>query len=228
MFGDVNFQFANYTSGTILPNAMNNWLRQLSIQPCSGVSVKMKISMKNIIKLLLVLISLGLAGAIAPCFSKEVSAPSNDIDGFYDSMALPTPAEKVELQKNAMSQGVDLDMVLKNLRANDQKAWRGVFRLSTNFTYFDRSAEVYGYQLFTAFSYFIDSASEASFAKLLNEQPPKIKQRIRDFLYYEAANSNSKVMKNNERLLRLKLALIFPASYLFASNDPFFEKTPLR
>jgi len=184
--------------------------------------------MRKIIKVIVVFIAFGFAGAIASCFAKGVSSPSNDIDGFYDSMALPTPVEKMELQKMALSHGVDQDFVLKNLPENDQKAWVGVFNLSTNFTHFDRGAEVYGYQLFTAFSYFIDSAGEAKFAKLLNDQSPRIKQRVRDFLYYEAFNSDLSIMNNNKRVLRLKLKLIFPASYIFAADDPLFEKSSLR
>ena len=82
---------------------------------------------------------------------------------------------------------------------------------------------MYGYQLFTAFSYFIDSVGEAKFAKLIDAQQANVKQRIRDFLYYEAANADPQVMKNNERILRLKLKKIFPSGYSFASYDPVFE-----
>lgn len=182
--------------------------------------------MKTMIKTFLVVLFFGMAGSVASCFAKEVSPLSNDIDGFYDSMPLPTREEKGDLQKISVSHGVDLNSVLKDLPENDQKAWAGFFKVSMNFTHFDRAAQVYGYQLFTAFSYFIDSVGEAKFAVILNEQPLRIRQRVRDFLYYEAFNSDLKVMKNNERVLRIELKLIFPSSYVFSANDPLFGKFP--
>ncbi|MFZ6727257.1 M35 family metallo-endopeptidase [Undibacterium sp. MH2W] len=41
-------------------------------------------------------------------------------------------------------------------------------------------------------------------------------------------NSDLSIMNNNKRVLRLKLKLIFPASYVFAADDPLFEKSSLR
>lgn len=183
--------------------------------------------MRKIAHILIAFASFGLAGAIAPCFAKDVSSTS-EIVGFYESMELPTPAEDAELQKLAMSQGFDLDSTLKNLAEDDQHAWGEIFKLSMHFSHFDRRAEVYGYQLFTLFAYFIDEAGEAKFSKLINAQPSAIRQRVRDFLYYEAFNSNPDVMKNNERQLRKKLKLIFPADYVFAAKDPLFERFPLK
>jgi len=184
--------------------------------------------MRKIKQIFLVLMSIGLVGAVASCFAEEVPSTSDNIKGFYDSMALPTPAEGAELQKLAISQGVDLDAFWKELPENDQRGWGEVFKLSMQFCHFDRAAEVYGYQLFTAFVYFIDSAGEEKFAKLVNAQTPAVRQRVRDFLYYEAFNSEAEVIKNNERQLRTKLRLIFPVGYVFAADDPLFKRLPLR
>lgn len=178
--------------------------------------------MKTIRKLVFAVSILGLYGIVSACFGSNPPA-SSEIVGSYDGMALPTTAEKADLQKFAMSHGVDLDAILKELPEDDRQAWKKVFGLTMHFIRFDRSAEVYGYQLFTAFSYFIDSVGEAKFAELLDGQSSEVRQRVRDFLYYEAVNTDREVMKNNERLLRMKLKLVFPADYSFAANDPLFE-----
>jgi hypothetical protein len=178
--------------------------------------------LKTMNKIAILVSVLGLCGIVSACFGSNPPA-SSEINGAYDSMALPTTAEKADLQKFAMSHGVDLDAILKELPEDDRQAWKKVFGLTMHFTRFDRSAEVYGYRLFTAFSYFIDSVGEAKFADLIDGQSSEVRQRVRDFLYYEAVNADHEVMKNNERLLRMKLKRVFPASYSFGANDPLFE-----
>jgi hypothetical protein len=163
-------------------------------------------------------------GAAVASFA-EGDSQAQGIHGTYDDIALPTPEERAQLEQFAMSQGVDLEGTLKDL-PEDPKAWGNIFEISLHFNRFDRQAEVYGYQLFTAFSYFVDGAGEARFAKMIDSQSPQVRQRVRDFLYYEAIDPSPKVTGNNERLLRLQLKLIFPASYSFAVNDPIFA--PMR
>lgn len=64
----------------------------------------------------------------------------------------------------------------------------------------------------------MEAVGEAKFAKMINLQPPKTRQRVRDFLYYNVVNDDPVVMKNNERLARLYFKRLFPRSYSFDSS----------
>jgi hypothetical protein len=158
--------------------------------------------------------------------SAEGDSQVKGIDGSYDHIELPTPEERARLEQFAMAQGVDLDGTLKELPEDDPKAWGNLFAIALHFDRFDRQAEVDGYQLFTAFSYFVESAGEAGFARMIDFQSPQVRQRVRDFLYYEAVVPSAEMTRNNERLLRMQLKLIFPAGYSFALDDPVFA--PMR
>lgn len=160
--------------------------------------------------------------------SVEGDSQVDRIDGSYDHIVLPTLEERAQLEQFAMAQGVDLDGTLKALSEDDPKAWGNIFAISLRFDRFDRQAEVYGYQLFAAFSYFVDSAGEARFARMIDAQSPQVRQRIRDFLYYEAVDPSPEVTRNNERLLRMQLKLIFPPGYSFALDDPVFASVRNR
>ncbi|UUZ48097.1 hypothetical protein LP420_34975 [Massilia sp. B-10] len=108
---------------------------------------------------------------------------------YYARVPYPTEAEGQALQELAMSQGTDYFGILKDL-PDDQQAWSKIFALSLRFKEFDRSAQVYGYTLFAAFYYFMDYAGEARFADLINAQPPEVRQRVHDFLYYDVVSDD--------------------------------------
>ncbi|UUZ53697.1 hypothetical protein LP419_34430 [Massilia sp. H-1] len=169
------------------------------------------------------LISLGMAGTMASSIAAE-RPPLEVVKSYYARVPYPTEAEGQALQELAMSQGTDYFGILKDL-PDDQQAWSKIFALSLRFKEFDRSAQVYGYTLFAVFYYFMDYAGEARFADLINAQPPEVRQRVHDFLYYDVVSDDPEVMKNNERVLRRDLKLIYPRSYSF---DPSLGSSPRK
>ncbi|UUZ48096.1 hypothetical protein LP420_34970 [Massilia sp. B-10] len=173
--------------------------------------------MRVLNKLFSILVSIGLFGTMASCFASD-SSQTDEVVSFYARVHYPSLAESQALQELAMKQGDDFHGILHEL-PEETTAWTKIFAVSLQFKEFDRPAQVYGFTLFSAFAYFVDGAGEAKFAKLIDAQPPKVRQRIRDFLYYDVVNDDPNVMKNNERLVRRNFRRVFPRSYVF---DPSF------
>lgn len=144
------------------------------------------------------------------------------IAGWYEVMDLPTPQEKQEIEKFALYHGVDVKPVFSKM-IDDKKAWQEVFKLSRQFKKFDRKAAVYGYQLFVASIYYIDSSSQEKFAQFFEGLPQDVKQSARDFLYFQAYNSDPFLRKANERTLMKYWNLIFPNDYVFGNGNKTFN-----
>jgi hypothetical protein len=160
----------------------------------------------------------------------DSSDGSLDLTGAYELMDIPTPAELTRLQNFALRNGVDLDATLQLLPENDVQAWTRVFALSMTFRELDRQALVYGYRLSSAFKYYVDvSGGVAGFGRLLEIQQPGVRQRVRDFLYYDARMARSEARSNQEARLRKVMRAIFPPTYQFGKDDVLFGPSrPLK
>lgn len=142
--------------------------------------------------------------------------------GAYDKMTPPSEQDLAALQRLAEADGTDLTGILKRMPEDDIKAWSSVFKLSLSFKAYDRPAQTYGYLLFTSFTYYVSSCGVQKYAKLVDAQPAAIRQRVRDFLFYNAAAADPKVRKLQEDSYRRKMPELFPASYKFGEDDPLF------
>lgn len=151
------------------------------------------------------------------CFGQDFS-PSRDFEISYAKMPIPSTAEWDALKKFAHAHGVEWESIRKGINTGDVKAWTALFGLSLQFTRFDRNAQIYGGQLFGLFFYLVAGESEAKFMELLDAQTPRVRQRVRDFLYYSTVNPDLEVAASNGRKLRDRLKLVFPEDYKFSSE----------
>jgi hypothetical protein len=141
---------------------------------------------------------------------------------FYDSMPLPTHAENESLERAAKKHGIDLLATLHEL-PDDPKLWSKIFSVSVEFGTFDRSAQVYGYYVFTSWLYFVSSAGVDSYAKLVESQPVAVRQRIRDLIYVDVVMGPKELRDVREKELRAKCRTLFPSDYVFGKDDALFK-----
>jgi len=172
---------------------------------------------------------LGAGGEAGPL---STQTPGNALS--YEKFHYSTSIEQADFERFVTAHGCSMQAF--RLESTSDQDWAALFGLATKFETFDRQAEMYGFHLFSAVFMDISYAgnaedktrAEAEFAKHIDAQPPKVRQRVRDFLYYSAYNPDPKVMAANERDLRLVFKLLFPASYTFAKNDPMFRQFALN
>ena len=156
--------------------------------------------------------------------SAAASSPSGDQDlgGAYERVKVPTSEELKQLQDFALKNGVDLNGILHEMPEEDVEPWTKVFALSLRFNQLDRMAQVYGYRLFSAFTYYIGSCGVEKFGKLLDAQKPEVRQRIRDFLFYDAVMAGTDIHARQEERFRKTMPSVFPTSYCFGKDDKLF------
>jgi hypothetical protein len=58
----------------------------------------------------------------------------------------------------------------------------------------------------------------------LAKQEPRVRQRIRDFLFYDVTQAPKNLRKKVEAETRKDNPELFPADYVFGHDDPIFEK----
>jgi len=143
-------------------------------------------------------------------------------------MPLPSQDENQALQRAAQKRGFDFLGALHDMSEDDLQSWSQVFSLSMDFTSDDRSAQVYGYYIFTSWLYFVESCGCEKYAKLVDAQPAAVRQRIRDFLYLYAIMQPKEIRESKERELRQKCPSVFPADYAFGEDDALFRRLTSR
>ena len=144
--------------------------------------------------------------------------------GFYEAIALPTQTEDDSLQRLAQKHGFDFLGALHEMSESNQRSWSKIFLVGMDLKTFNRTAQVYGYHLFTSWLYFVDSVGVEKYALLVNSQPAAVRQRVRDFLYLDAVMAPKSVRNSKERELREKCPSLFPSDYVFGKNDPLFDR----
>lgn len=156
--------------------------------------------------------------------SAVASSPSGDQDlgGAYEHVKVPTNEELKQLQDFALKSGVDLNGILHEMPEEEIEPWTKVFALSLRFNELDRMSQVYGYRLFSAFTYYIGSCGVEKFGKLLDAQKSEVRQRIRDFLFYDAVMAGTDIHSRQEERFRRTMPSVFPTSYCFGKDDKLF------
>jgi len=153
----------------------------------------------------------------------SAGAAQRDTVGAYDAMSLPTAAERAALDVTAKRHHVEFSKALHDMSDDDVKTWSQIFAVSMDFHTFDRAAQVYAYQIYTSWLYFVQSAGVEKYAKLVEAQPPAVRQRIRDILYFDAAMASQQDREIREKELRSKCPQLFPESYVFGKDDDLFK-----
>jgi hypothetical protein len=108
----------------------------------------------------------------------------------------------------------------------DADALGRVFAFSLTFNSLDQNARTYGQIIFSSLLNIGEVVGVPAYAKIIDRQPPKVQQRIRDFLFYPIAQRVPKkewprAFEENQRVY----PGLFPKSFQYGRDDPLFQST---
>ena len=129
------------------------------------------------------------------------------------------------LMARAQKDGVDLAGDLRRGYEADDAALGRVFAYAAKFTKLDRDARAYGQVIYSAFLNLSERRGVEAFAQVVAAQPEPVRQRIRDFIYYDATQAPKNVRAEVEKSMRQSAPGLFPADYVFGRGDPLFSKS---
>jgi len=150
----------------------------------------------------------GSMGAYAPLFDK----------GFYQ-----TKEEGEKIDRFWESTGKFSDELGQSTK-KDLELWTRFFSASLKFDHFDSVARFYGYNVYAFLLSYHSEHKADEFAALVAQQPRDVQQRIRDFIYFDAARAPVGYRKEREKLFRTLFKMLFPPDYVFGKNDPIFKE----
>ena len=128
------------------------------------------------------------------------------------------------LMQFAKQKGIDLYGDIVNAYQNqDAEALGRVFKFSVNFDRLDGNARMYGQLIGSSFVNLGEWKGVEWYAKVVADQDPQVRQRIRDLLNYQTADPERRRVL--ERSNREDYPALFPADYEFARDDPLFAPT---
>jgi hypothetical protein len=171
---------------------------------------------------------------VTGCRSSHTSAPVASDDGIPSGEPFGEvgDAECDKLFDFARLQGLDLYGKLQIVYAHGitnasadvtTNALADVFALSLTFSTLDRNARTYGHIIYSAFLN-LGEGNEIDFLlAVMVSEPPIIRQRIRDFLYYAFLADSPKAMREEGmKETRSLYPTLFPDDYQFGKDDPIF------
>lgn len=124
----------------------------------------------------------------------------------------------------AKKDGVDLMGDTNRAYQNDEEALGRLFAFSLKFTKLDRNAKTYGQIVYSSFLNLGASLGVERYSELVAAQPEAVRQRIRDFIFYDATQAPPKQRQAVEAGARKSAPLLFPPDYVFGANNPLFKK----
>ncbi|MBI2518474.1 MAG: hypothetical protein HYV95_16460 [Opitutae bacterium] len=134
------------------------------------------------------------------------------------------PKELDHLTAYAQKEGADLMGDMNLAYQKDEAALARVFSFSLKFKKLDRDAKAYGQLIYSSFLNLGEAYGVEKFSRLVAAQPEVVRQRIRDFIYYDATQAPKKIRAEAEAGARKGAPLLFPGDYVFgAGNDIFRE-----
>jgi hypothetical protein len=140
-------------------------------------------------------------------------------DGTDDSLAAdPNVGRLVAFAKN---RGEDLVGDLRHASGKDKSALSRVFRFSLNFTELDINAKTYGEMIYSSF--LGEAYTPRQYARMIAAEPDGVRQRIRDFLYYEMIHDDPDTVKEQEEKQGADWLILFPKNFSYGSNDRVFK-----
>lgn len=134
------------------------------------------------------------------------------------------PKEVAQLETFAAAQGFDLIGDLQLAYAKDDAALGRVFALSLRFTKLDRRARTYGHLIYSSFLNLSEQRGSEHFARLVAAQPEAVRQRIRDFIYYDCTLAPAADREKVEAAARAGAPTLFPREYVFGAGNVLFRK----
>lgn len=134
------------------------------------------------------------------------------------------PTEIDRLEAYAKKEGVDLMGEMKQAYQKDAVALGRVFMFSLKFSQLDRNAKTYGQIVYSSFLNLADFYGVNRYAEIVAAQPESVRQRIRDFIYYDATQAPRKHRKETEAALRATAPALFPNDYAFGAGQSLFHR----
>jgi len=128
------------------------------------------------------------------------------------------------LQAFAQSAKVDLMADVRTAYQGDEAALARVFAFSTRFEQLDTNARAYGQIVYSAMLNLGGQRGLPWFARIVTTQPPAIRQRVRDFLFFDATQAPQKERSSAEAAARRSAPDLFPADYVFGAGNPLFKR----
>jgi hypothetical protein len=119
--------------------------------------------------------------------------------------------------------GVDMEKEMPKAYRGDPAALSQIFSLSTGFQKMDKMTRVYGNFIFSMFLDMGESKGEKIFGEAVAAQPPEVRQRVRDFVFYAVTQVPRKQRQEIEQELRSIFPRVFPADYVYGREDPLFD-----
>jgi hypothetical protein len=145
--------------------------------------------------------------------AQELGMPFGEVDEL-DVVRLATFARK---------SGVDLQSISDGLARSDKEALARLFNLSLAFDSLDKNARTYGQIVYSSLLNVGEQIGVEEYAKILEQQPAPVRQRVRDFLFYPAVSRAPKEKANEVLAEADKMyPTLFPADFEFGRDDPIF------
>lgn len=132
-------------------------------------------------------------------------------------------ADVTHLQAYATTLRVDLLGDMKRAYEQDDEALARVFAFSLHFSELNRDARTYGQLIYSSFLNLAERYGIERYSELVAAQPIAVRQRIRDFIYYDATLAPKKTRKDVEASSRKSAPRLFPPDYVFGSGNPLFK-----
>jgi hypothetical protein len=130
------------------------------------------------------------------------------------------------LEASAKQAGMDLMNDIKRAYQRDEAALARVFAYSLKLTKLDRDAKTYGQIIYSSYLNMGEQYGTQYYVELVARQPEAVRQRIRDFLYYDATIAPKARRKEVEASARKSAPLLFPSDYVFGSGNSIFGGKP--
>ena len=128
------------------------------------------------------------------------------------------------LSQFSKTKGLDVIAEIKRAYGKEEASLAAVFRFSLQFNRLDRNARTYGQIVYSSLLDLGESWGVENYARVLAKQEPRVRQRIRDFLFYDVTQAPKNLRKKAEAETRKDNPELFPADYVFGRDDPIFEK----
>lgn len=128
------------------------------------------------------------------------------------------------LEAFAKNEGVELMADMRRAYQKDQAALGRLFAFSIRFNKLDENARTYGEILFTSLNQMSKVYGAERFAQIVAAQPEAVRQRVRDFYYYDVTFAPKAERAEAEAAVRRNAPLLFPDDYVFSADSPLFRR----
>jgi hypothetical protein len=132
--------------------------------------------------------------------------------------------ELERMQAFAQQSKVDLLGDVRAADQGDEAALARVFAFSTRFDRLDANARAYGQIVYSAMLNLGERRGLPWFARAVAAQPTDVRQRVRDFLFYDFTQAPKKERATAEAAARRSAPDLFPADYVFGAGNPILKR----